>query len=329
MQQGPNLPPSGLEQGTTSSDTPTPPIAATIQPAMISVPNAAPDTSSSSLGTPPFGLFKPNIPMPVFSGNPRQLQEFLGDLQQVMILSNILKEKPTVQIVFAAQCLKGNAKTWWQSLWGKGIPQQWTDINEFAAAIKKEYMPSDLTARLWDDWGRLPQQVQGGWSDANALERRVRQLCLQLGDRLPDDMIVNHFIRCLQPDIQYMVRLAHPATLDAAAAAARDVLQCQQFKRSPRPVPYPTQPFSGSSSSGAPSQQQFGGPTPMELGGTRAAGPHPITCFKCGQPGHKACDCRNKQQQQPGGSGGGGRGRGDRGGFRGGRFGGAAPLRGR
>lgn len=39
------------------------------------------------------------------------------------------------------------------------------------------------------------------------------------------------------------------------------------------------------------------GPTCMELGSTKAAGPHPITCFQCGQPGHKACDCTHASAQ--------------------------------
>lgn len=292
---------------------------AATNPAIVSLTPAAAAADTQADAVIPAALLKAgNIILPSFNGNPHQLKNFIIDLEQCMELYGLDRYPVSKQILFAGYCLSGIAKTWWRDLCLKGVQHEWTCMKDFLDALIAEFLPSDLKERYRDRWQALPRaRGAGGWQDINALERTVRELSMHLQDKSTED-VVHTFVSSLPPQIAAWVRMQHPASLDAAASAARDVQQSlrgggfaaaapsftpfRSQQQYPQQQQYQQRPY-GFAAAG-PSAQS--GPIPMELGSVSAL--QPIVCHHCGQPGHKRPDCpklhaakqRQQQQQRPG-----------------------------
>lgn len=258
--------------------------------------------SSNALKLPP-------VVFPAYDGTPDKFLDWRTKLEMTVRLLTPGSCTTQQQIFLAANEFTGSAAAWWLDKFRSGDTDTWVGLEQLVAAMAAEFLPRDLMSRYRDQWLRLPMEKgPNGWYNITALEQRIRLLSHAIPGTT-EEAKTHMFLSCLttQNDIRKLVSLQHPNTLEVAAAIARDCQTAAQssngYRRKPpgpgRGQPPPPPPRNQHQYTGW-GQQQYPGPTPMDLGGM-ATHRRPIVCDHCGEPGHIRPVC--PKRAPPGGAG--------------------------
>lgn len=216
-------------------------------------------------------------------------------LFQVRQYCDFVKVRAEDRVPFASLLLRGSAATWWQA---KAVDaarrnnDRIKDWDEFETALSAQFKPANSVERARDKLARLQQT-----SSVKAYADAFRNLVMEIPG-ISDDELLDRFKRGLKLRTRQEVAIRRPKTLEEAEQLADEIdtifFQERGTGRRPHEKHRPA----------AASPKSYDEAVPMDLdayGESRQQGQgrpkFQGTCYVCGAKGHKARDCRRREQQ--------------------------------
>jgi hypothetical protein len=277
-------------------------------------------STSTGLDTPPpaapFRMaLKAHLP-PKYAGQRdfNIIEAWISAVNSYFILSRA--EPPYIYYVLST-FLEGNAAVWYRCYFSETLASQitWEVVRE---SLREYFAPANKLKKLHDDWTTIRQMTT-----VMEYSTRFSALAMELASNqevVPDQMLIDHFIRGLKPQTRLELELKAPKSLQEAIQIADryDQISFHKFNKSFGFYEHNVRSPFGSpryESGGEPMQidnievntartgkplkrpQQFQKLSIEERSHLQSIG----ACFRCRQPGHMArqCPATGKQSSFP------------------------------
>jgi hypothetical protein len=247
--------------------------------------------------------FSVKINVPEFSDglDPNDFTDWLNHVQRIFEYHEITDHKK-VKIVGIK--LKGRASAWWEQIqtqrvrFGKKKVQDWSKMKK---KLQKQFLPFNYRQTLYKNLHNL-RQVRS----VDDYTEKFYELMARVNLQEDEEQIVARYISGLKPPIQDTLSLLVIVTISEAYNRAlavekqltRKALQYQSFGRNQatanssnhgqQPWQSKNVPYASTSSNAATKRTIVGKPTTFNSS---------FKCYKCGEQGHKANECKKSGLQ--------------------------------
>jgi hypothetical protein len=247
--------------------------------------------------------FSVKIDVPEFSGglDPNDFTDWLNHVERVFEYHEIPDHKK-VKIVGIK--LKGRASAWWEQIqtqrvrFGKKKVQDWSKMKK---KLQEQFLPFNYRQTLYKNLHNLRQV-----GSVDDYTEKFYELMARVNLHEDEEQIVARYISGLKPPIQDTLSLLVIVTISEAYNRAlavekqltRKALQYQSFGRNQatanssnygqQPWQSKNVPYASTSSNAASKSTIVGKPTTFNSS---------FKCYKCGEQGHKANECKKSGLQ--------------------------------
>jgi hypothetical protein len=247
--------------------------------------------------------FSVKIDVPEFSGglDPNDFTDWLNHVERVFEYHEIPDHKK-VKIVGIK--LKGKASAWWEQIqtqrvrFGKKKVQDWSKMKK---KLQEQFLPFNYRQTLYKNLHNLRQV-----GSVDDYTEKFYELMARVNLQEDEEQIVARYISGLKPPIQDTLSLLVIVTISEAYNRAlavekqltRKALQYQSFGRNQatansshhgqQPWQSKNVPYASTSSNAATKSTIVGKPTTFNSS---------FKCYKCGEQGHKANECKKSGLQ--------------------------------
>ncbi len=234
-----------------------------------------------------------SVKLPEFSGEraEEELEAWVFRCEGYFDTVPNITEEQKVQL--ACLLLKGRAALWWREVKQKPPAERPATWQDFVRELKRLFLPLDAVHMAWEKLARARQRDR---ESVSAYTAYMRSIFFHIpAAHITEAHKLDAYVRGLLPHLREKVYVAEPASFEAAAALAakHEALRSVVNRTSQLPRNFGP-PGPGPSARTAPPSY---GPRPMELGAMTGTGQRPasnrspITCWRCGQPGHTKREC--------------------------------------
>ena len=246
----------------------------------------------------------PKVSLPdKYDGNPKGFRGFVNQLNLVFVLNESRYSTDRIKIFTLGSLLIGRALSWFNPYieHPESYANVFSSYGNFIATFRATFGPVDPAITAANEIRRLNQ----GKGSASSYASTFVQLAADLGWN--DAALISQFRSGLNNEVKDMlVYHDYPTSLDQAISVAvrcdRRLYENRLEQRSRGGYAPATAPRHAVTSTPVPA---LSGPTPMDIDAVQTGGRHPPVsdaerqrrrennlCFRCGEPGHIAPNCR-------------------------------------